>query len=96
MRSNNGNDYRNRGRDSSSPVAYSKYYHHYLQDEHSDSKGYWTSELESLGICPKGTNELDIKEVSDFVENLKQVLLEEYRAAYYHHNNSEDGAQTWT
>ena len=59
-----------------------------LFGEHPYNKGYWISELESLGISPKGTNELDIEELRDFVENLKQLLLEEYRAAY-HHDNSD-------
>jgi hypothetical protein len=53
-----------------------------------NKKGYWISELESLGISPKGTSELDIQELRHFVENLKQMLLEEYRAAY-HHDNSD-------
>jgi hypothetical protein len=61
-----------------------------LYDEHPYNKGYWISELESLGICPKRTSELDIQELSDFVENLKQVFLEEYRSAYHHDNSDYD------
>jgi hypothetical protein len=88
----NDKNYRNRVRDSSS-IAYGSHYHHYLKDEHPNSIGYWISELESLGISPKGTKDLDTKEVRDFVDNLKQVLLEEFRVA---HDNSQDAAHLWT
>ena len=48
-----------------------------------DTKEYWFSELDSLGIRAKRTNELnDRKEMKDLVENVKQTLLQEYRSAY--------------
>lgn len=48
-----------------------------------DNEGYWSNELDSLGIQAKRKNELnDSKEMKDLVENVKQVLLQEYRTAY--------------
>jgi hypothetical protein len=50
-----------------------------------DDEGYWSNELDSLGIQPKRKNELnDSKEMRDLVENVKQVLLHEYHTAYEH------------
>jgi hypothetical protein len=50
-----------------------------------DTEGYWSNELNSLGIQAKRKNELnDSKEMKDLVENVKQVLLQEYRTAYDH------------
>lgn len=44
---------------------------------------YWFSELDSLGIRPKRTNELnDRKEMKDLVENVKQNMYQEYKSAY--------------
>jgi hypothetical protein len=53
-----------------------------MQSSELDSEGYWSSELKSLGIYAK--NESNNKEMKDLVENAKQVLLQEYHAAYDH------------
>ena len=57
-------------------------------------KGYWINELESLGISPKKINdylnngnnnneeEVSIAELADLVENIKQTMYKEYKAAY--------------
>jgi len=56
--------------------------------EQADKKGYWINELESLGISPKEIekdyeSESDcIKELADHVENIKQVLYQEYKTSY--------------
>jgi hypothetical protein len=51
--------------------------------EEPDNDGYWFSELDSLGIHAKRPNELNKgEEVEDLVENVKQVMLQEYRSAY--------------
>jgi hypothetical protein len=56
--------------------------------ELADKKGYWTNELESLGISPKEIerdyeSESDcIKELADHVENIKQSLYQEYKTSY--------------
>jgi hypothetical protein len=51
--------------------------------EDLDKEGYWFNELDSLGIHAKRKNELnDRKEMKDLVENVKQVMLQEYRSAY--------------
>jgi hypothetical protein len=39
--------------------------------------------LESLGVSPKVTNELnDIQETSNLAENLKQLFYQAYKQAY--------------
>jgi hypothetical protein len=53
-----------------------------MQSEEQDSEEYWFNELDSLGIHAKRRKELDRKEVRDLVENVKQVMLQEYRSAY--------------
>lgn len=54
-----------------------------MQGKELDKEGYWFNELDSLGIQAKRTNELnDRKEMKDLVENVKQVMLREYRRAY--------------
>jgi hypothetical protein len=51
--------------------------------EDLDKEGYWFNELDSLGIHAKRKNELNVrKEMKDLVENVKQVMLQEYRSAY--------------
>ena len=46
-------------------------------------KGYWQSELRSLGIEPKLTNELnDNNELEALVDNIKQVFYQDYKTAY--------------
>lgn len=54
-----------------------------MRGKEVDKEGYWFNELDSLGIHSKRKNELnDRKEVKDLVENVKQVMLQEYRSAY--------------
>jgi hypothetical protein len=44
---------------------------------------WWLNELESLGVSPKGKNELnDIQETSNLAENLKQAFYQAYKEAY--------------
>jgi hypothetical protein len=48
-----------------------------------DRYGWWLNELDSLGIVPKKTNELnDKQEISDLSENIKQILYQDYKTAY--------------
>ena len=57
-----------------------------------DGKSYWINELESLGISPKKINdylnngknweEVNIEELADLVENIKQTMYQEYKTAY--------------
>ena len=60
----------------------------FLFNEHTDEKGYWINELESLGISPKEIekdyrSESDcIKELANHVENIKQTLYQEYKTSY--------------
>jgi hypothetical protein len=51
--------------------------------EYLDKKQWWLNELESLGISPKKTNQLnDKKEISNLAENIKQTLFHEYKIVY--------------
>jgi hypothetical protein len=51
--------------------------------DYSDRYGWWLNELDSLGIVPKNTNELnDKQEISDLSENIKQILYQDYKTAY--------------
>jgi hypothetical protein len=51
--------------------------------EYLDKKQWWLNELESLGISPKKTNQLnDKKEISKLAENIKQTLYHEYKIVY--------------
>jgi hypothetical protein len=51
--------------------------------EYSDRYGWWLNELDSLGIVPTKTNELnDKQEISDLSENIKQILYQDYKTAY--------------
>jgi hypothetical protein len=51
--------------------------------EYSDRYGWWLNELDSLGIVPKKTNELnDKQEISDLSETIKQILYQDYKTAY--------------
>lgn len=51
--------------------------------DYSDRYGWWLNELDSLGIVPKKTNELnDRQEISDLSENIKQILYQDYKTAY--------------
>jgi hypothetical protein len=59
-----------------------------------NGKGYWINELESLGISPKKINdylnngnnnneeEVSIIELADLVENIKQIMYQEYKTAF--------------
>jgi hypothetical protein len=52
-------------------------------DKRDNEKEYWFSELDSLGIHAKKTNDLnDSKEMSDLVENVKRTMFQEYKTAY--------------
>lgn len=54
-----------------------------IKKEYSDRYGWWLNELDSLGIIPKKTNELnDKQEISDLSENIKQILYQDYKTAY--------------
>ena len=53
------------------------------EKEYSNRYGWWLNELDSLGIVPKKTNELnDRQEISDLSENIKQILYQDYKTAY--------------
>jgi hypothetical protein len=57
------------------------------KQENPQDDDWWLNELESLGVSVKVINDLnDIKETSNLVENLKQILYEAYKDAY-----NEDG-----
>jgi hypothetical protein len=59
------------------------------KQENPQDDDWWLNELESLGVSVKVRNDLnDIKETSNLVENLKQILYEAYKDAY-----NEDGDQ---
>jgi hypothetical protein len=44
-------------------------------------------ELKSLGISPDRTIELNNKEISNLIENIKQEYLKEYRIVYNEENH---------
>lgn len=51
-------------------------------DNPENQKEYRFSGLDSLGIHPKKTNDLnDSREMSDLVENVKQTMFQEYKTA---------------
>ena len=51
--------------------------------EYFDKKQWWLNELESLGVSPNKTNQLnDKKEISNLAENIKQTLYHEYKIVY--------------
>jgi hypothetical protein len=52
--------------------------------EHPERYTWWLNELESLGIeTKKDKNALNNrKEASDLTKDIKQILYEEYKAAY--------------
>lgn len=53
------------------------------KQENPQDDDWWLNELESLGVSVKVINDLnDIKETSNLVENLKQILYEAYKNAY--------------
>jgi hypothetical protein len=53
-------------------------------DKPDNEKEYWFSGIDSLGMNPKKTNDLnDSKEMSDLVENVKQTKFQEYKTALY-------------
>ena len=55
----------------------------FTKKECSDRYGWWLNELDSLGIVPKKTNELnDKQEISDLSETIKQILYQDYKTAY--------------
>lgn len=55
----------------------------YTQSEIPKSIMPWVSELESLGIRSKKLNELnDVYEVKNLVENIKQILFQDYKSSF--------------
>jgi hypothetical protein len=53
------------------------------KQENPQDDDWWLNELESLGVSVKVRNDLnDIKETSNLVESLKQILYEAYKDAY--------------
>jgi hypothetical protein len=53
------------------------------KQENIQRDSWWLNELESLGVSPKVTNELnDIQETSNLAENLKQLFYQAYKQAY--------------
>ena len=54
-----------------------------MQGTEPDRKGYCFNEMGSLGIPARRTNELnDRKEMRDLVENVKQLMHQQYRRPY--------------
>ena len=48
-----------------------------------ESKGFWESELKSLGIEPKRKNSLnDVEELEALTDNIKQVYYQNFKLAY--------------
>jgi hypothetical protein len=53
------------------------------KEELKQRDSWWLNELESLGVSPKVTNELnDIQETSNLAGNLKQAFYQAYKEAY--------------
>ena len=54
-----------------------------MKVERTDKKAYWRNELDSLGIRPNRSNELNDKvELAALVENIKQGYYRDYISAY--------------
>ena len=54
-----------------------------MDQEAKRKRGYWNSELKSLGIDAKKKNELnDDKELASLTENIKQTYYQDYKTAY--------------
>jgi hypothetical protein len=48
-----------------------------------NNRGYLKNELESLGVEPKSKNQLnDKEELQNISDNIKQVMLRDYKMAY--------------
>jgi hypothetical protein len=47
--------------------------------DHAENKGWWLSELNSLGVNVEIIKEFDDTQLSNITENIKQVLFEEYK-----------------
>jgi hypothetical protein len=72
-------------------VTFGQYYN---GEQAGNKKGYWINELESLGISSQRINNyLDnnhssdekqsiISELADLVENIKQMMYQQYKTAY--------------
>ena len=60
------------------------------KQENLQDDDWWLNELESLGVSVKVRNDLnDIKETSNLVENLKQILYQAYKDSYNESQSSE-------
>jgi len=58
-------------------------YYMATKTEPVQKREWWINELESLGVSPNKTNELnDKKEISNLAEIIKQILYLEYKNAY--------------
>ncbi|MGH9876804.1 MAG: hypothetical protein ACRD5H_04145 [Nitrososphaerales archaeon] len=54
-----------------------------MSKERTDRKGYWESELKSLGVEPRRQCELnDREELQSLVENIKKAYYQDYKTAY--------------
>src|SRR5690349_20594533 len=67
----------------------------YIDDKQAENKkGYWINEIESLGISSGRINnyldnnrrsdeeQIIIRELADLVENIKQMMYQQYKTAY--------------
>jgi hypothetical protein len=54
-----------------------------IKKEFPEKYSWWLNELESLGLTVKKANDLnDIREVSNLVDSIKQVLFQDYKTRY--------------
>jgi hypothetical protein len=54
-----------------------------IKKEFPEKYSLWLNELESLGLTVKKANDLnDIREVSNLVDSIKQVLFQDYKTRY--------------
>ena len=54
-----------------------------IKKEFPEKYSWWLNELESLGLTVKKANDLnDIREASNLVDSIKQVLFQDYKTRY--------------
>jgi hypothetical protein len=54
-----------------------------IKKKFPEKYSWWLNELESLGLTVKKANDLnDIREVSNLVDSIKQVLFQDYKTRY--------------
>jgi hypothetical protein len=57
----------------------------YKESRTKDKNGYWHSELKSLGIEPRKSNELNnCEELEKLTDNVKLSMFQDYKTAYSH------------